>query len=702
MKSIRLKIILGILLCSLLTAGIISVLSIRSTMRIAEEDSTENMVNKTAAVANELDSTISRVEQSVNILSDIVLSGLSERRFFSDVNYADAYTSQVLEQVHRFAEHTDGAITAYIRYNPEYTNPTSGCFLTRDSLSDPFSEVVPTDFSMYEPSDLEHVGWYYIPVQHGEPIWMDPYLNSNINVYMISYVVPLYSQDGTSIGIVGMDISFDLLTSMVDSVSLFDSGYGFLTNAAGDIVYHQGEENGKALASLDPSLAGVSAFADSEENRGKTYAYSYKGVDRLMVYQPTKNSMKLFLTAPKSEIYAEAYTLLYTILGAVILALFVCAVVGFFVGNGLAKPIHSLTDIIDQTAKLDLTSSKSGGKLMSQKDEIGQMAAGVHGMRTAFRGMVDSFNDVERAINGSIDNLDSIMKENNARTDDNTDATRNLAQGMAEATENTSQIVRHVGDVRNQMQEINDLAVQSEEESKRIQERAGDMQKRSGTSSDKTHKMYDVMKVKSAEAIEQSKAVERIHELTDDIKSISGQTNLLALNASIEAARAGEAGRGFAVVADEIGSLANQTMKTVDNISGIVEEVGNAVQNMNDCITQLMDFLEETVLTDYRMFQDSGERYLADADYFIDIMSRVRTGTDSLEHYIEEILTAADDINGMTVRSADSVNDIASRSDEMRSANEDGYQKLQDAREAVEELVRITKKFKYNGQESES
>lgn len=143
-------------------------------MRISEADSKENMVNKTAAVANERDSTILRVEQSVNILADIVKSRISERRFFSDINYADAFTNEVLEQVYRFSEHTDGAITSYIRYNPEFSNPTSGCFLTRNSLSEPFSEVTPTDFSMYDSSDVEHVGWYYIPVQNGAPIWMDP------------------------------------------------------------------------------------------------------------------------------------------------------------------------------------------------------------------------------------------------------------------------------------------------------------------------------------------------------------------------------------------------------------------------------------------------------------------------------------------------------------------------------------------------
>ena len=72
------------------------------------------------------------------------------------------------------------------------------------------------------------------------------------------------------------------------------------------------------------------------------------------------------------------------------------------------------------------------------------------------------------------------------------------------------------------------------------------------------------MKDKADAAVEQSKAVQKINDLTNEIKEISSQTNLLALNANIEAARAGEAGRGFAVVASEIGSLASQTLSTVE------------------------------------------------------------------------------------------------------------------------------------------
>lgn len=57
--------------------------------------------------------------------------------------------------------------------------------------------------------------------------WMEPYLNSNIGVYMISYVIPI-EVDGESIGIIGMDIDFSEFTDTIDSLSIFDSGYGFL------------------------------------------------------------------------------------------------------------------------------------------------------------------------------------------------------------------------------------------------------------------------------------------------------------------------------------------------------------------------------------------------------------------------------------------------------------------------------------------
>ena len=179
------------------------------------------------------------VAQSVDTLNDLALSELDDfAKFKSDSAYVDSYTDKIAPTLKQTAVHTQGAMSVYIRYNPEFTEPTSGVFYTRDSAESEFQEVEPTDFTMYEPDDLEHVGWYYIPVGNQKPTWMDPYLNSNINVYMISYVVPIFV-DGESVGIIGMDIEFGTFTDVLDSAGVFNSGYAFLADGQGNIMYHK-------------------------------------------------------------------------------------------------------------------------------------------------------------------------------------------------------------------------------------------------------------------------------------------------------------------------------------------------------------------------------------------------------------------------------------------------------------------------------
>jgi methyl-accepting chemotaxis protein len=77
---------------------------------------------------------------------------------------------------------------------------------------------------------------------------------------------------------------------------------------------------------------------------------------------------------------------------------------------------------------------------------------------------------------------------------------------------------------------------------------------------------------------------QRIGEVVGLINDIASQTNLLALNATIEAARAGEAGKGFAVVASEVKTLANQTAKATDEITGHVTQIRAAT---NDAVTAI-------------------------------------------------------------------------------------------------------------------
>lgn len=692
MKSIRLKITVAIVVCSLITASIISLLSISDSRGISNAAAENELVLTCSNTGGEINALISRIEQSVDTLSDIAMERLEFSKFQNNNAYVEEYTNGLLEDFFTFAEHTDGAITAYIRYNPEFTEPTSGIFLTRNDTQSAFESVTPTDFSMYDPSDAAHVGWYYIPVANKAPLWMDPYLNANINVYMISYVVPLY-ENGTSVGILGMDIDFGQLTTLADNAVAFDTGYSFIVSSEGSILYHKEIPSGTDLAEYnDGELASVKEFVLDSSNQGKTLQYSYKG-DKYLSYVELGNGMKLVLTAPLDEIQADANALSVQILSFLAIGIVIAVVLGVLIGSTIAKPIKRITEIIKQTAGLDFHRASDIDKLMKKKDETGIMAKAVSEMRGVLRELVSNMENIKDGLMGNMNRLDGVMRENNSISEDNSATTQELAAGMEETAASATMIVGNIGAIQNNVVDIQELSEREQKESKEIMARARQLRDDTRASNDKAMTIYEDMKNRTEEAIEKSKVVAKINELTEDIRNISSQTNLLALNANIEAARAGDAGRGFAVVATEIGALASQTFQTVDGINEIVKEVNDAVHNMTGCIQVIMNFLEETVVADYGAFGQVGERYEKDAESFAMAMQHIYSEISELNHEITEIADTMDGVNRTITESAEGVNLIAEKSGEAVGKTLEGYEHLRESEASLELLKELIEKF---------
>ena len=605
MKSIKTKLTLCILLCTFLSSAITELVSLRVTKEATAQYAQQSMVMEAQNRTIELNGWIACIEQSVDTLSDYVVNEMDFDAFFRDKTYADKFTEQVQSILEDFAVHTDGAITAYIRYNPEYSNPTSGYFLMRNSLAEDFYTVEPTDFSMYEPTDYAHVGWYYLPVENKAPLWMSPYLNENVNVYMISYVVPIYAEDGTSIGIIGMDIDFNQVTKIVDSVSIYDTGYAFLTDADGKIMHHKDLELGQNLGELGGTTGNVASKIAAGEGESSLLEYTYNNTRKQLVYTSLNNGMKFVLTAPDEEIRATTNTLVVKASMGGLAAILFSLVVGLVISFLIAKPITALTKVIDKTARFDFTPTQNSRLLRRYKDEIGQMANKVHEMRKSLREMVGEIKGAEATLLSSVENLDHIMADNNSRSQDNSAATQEMAAGIDMAAKNTKHIADNIENAKQNAENIHALTEDGREKSNQILGRAEEIRKSSESSSSQAVRMYEEIREKSDKAIEQSKAAAKINELTDAIKSISSQTSLLALNANIEAARAGEAGKGFAVVASEIQQLADQSNKSADSIFGVITNLINEFKETLDT----MEDVEKATNEQNQKFADTQKQF---------------------------------------------------------------------------------------------
>ncbi len=282
-----------------------------------------------------LDSRIQSIKQSAQFLSQSTVGLLEDfDAFCTDKQYVIDYTERLKFMTEKLAANTEGCFAAYIRFNPEYTDSTSGIFLVYNEKTSKFEYKEPTDLSKYEEDDMEHVGWYYAPVKKRQAIWLSPYYNANIDKQIVSYVVPVY-YNGVNIGVVGMDLDFEFFSKLVKEITAYSTGYAFLLDINGDVIVHRTLPFNTKLIEEDENL--IDLINPIMQNYDTTGQYTYKDERRNFASAKLDNDMVLCISAPTREIYKEANNLTIRIIIISMVSLIVLIIIAFSTINKILK-----------------------------------------------------------------------------------------------------------------------------------------------------------------------------------------------------------------------------------------------------------------------------------------------------------------------------------------------------------------------------
>ncbi len=320
-------------------------------------------------------------------------------------------------------------------------------------------------------------------------------------------------------------------------------------------------------------------------------------------------------------------------------------------------------------------------------DEVGKLVKGVNLFILTLQKIMSEIVSSSSDLGSAFQKVNNHITEANDNSSDISASMEEVAATMDSISVTINGINESTVSVGENVNQVMEVTRGIHEHTMEMKQRAEVMENVAVTRKNGTNQMMEEILSKLNQAIENSRSVSRVNELTNEILSISGQTNLLALNASIEAARAGEVGKGFAVVADEIRKLADSSRETANNIQNINSIVVSAVNDLSSNANEIMEYISSTVLPDYNEYEESGRQYRADAEEVSQAMDNCLTQMDVLTKHIEVLVGQMGEI----ARAAGECNQGISMSAESTTRLVD---EINQVYEEVESSVRIVNNLK--------
>lgn len=509
--------------------------------------------------------------------------------------------------------------------------------------------------------------------------------------HCIICAVPLINAN-TLFGCVAITVPVQNFTSELASVKLqnTESSFAYLLTPLGHFLYHPD-------SAYIGQITGEGIIRDSIAKGNIMSAvlhFEYEGEKIAGLATSATNGWTLIIQADKSELLkpmtdTAVKSITVCLVIAVIVSIFAYLLIHIFL-----SPITVMTKEITNIASLDFTSTQAIDRLTKDRTEIGTMAREIKKMHGSIKTVISNLNDVTENITAGSTTLSGIAASLTDCSSENSAVSEQLASGMEQTTDTVNAIKGQVDTIKSRTVEINQHSLSTIDLSDAIMDRATSARQAAVQAANSTRAMYSKVSEEARIALEQSKAVSKINDLTQNILDIAEQTSLLALNASIEAAKSGKYGKGFEVVAKEISNLAEQSSNTVSNIMSIVTEVTTAVNNIDACLTKTLDFIDVSVMRDYDNFTEISNTYHEDAESFQSTLEEITHSLKSLELATNDIAMA---ISGITVtisESSEGVVTIADRSTEVVNLSDNTYNQVKLNGEMADTLQGIVDKFK--------
>ncbi|GAA0399524.1 methyl-accepting chemotaxis protein [Brevundimonas terrae] len=494
-------------------------------------------------------------------------------------------------------------------------------------------------------SDYEQP-YYTQAFSSGKPVIVEPYAYevSGKSVLMTSVAYPVLS-GGKIIGVAGLDLSLDDISTLLGDMKPLGSGQVMLMSSAGNWVSHP-DASLRTKPYAEGQIEAVRGVLAQGQPALLSGMKNLKGepIERIVNPAPLtglNTTWGMVTDIPTSAIYGPSDRLAVAMMiGGLLILIMVLGSLWLVSDKVVRQPLSRLTAAIKA---LNAGRYEEPVRGTQSSDEVGGIARALEGFRhqlaetdtlRAEQERTRIAAETERQRNDAIrqaaeeeqrfvvdsvgkglshlsdGNLtyrleDSFPEDYRKLRDDFNLAMERLEEAMTVIIGSAAGISSTTGEIS---QASEDLSRRTEQQAASLEETAAALEEITTTvrqSSEGAEQARDIVETtrlnaqRSGAVVDQTvtamheieASAQQITQITGVIDEIAFQTNLLALNAGVEAARAGDAGRGFAVVASEVRALAQRSAEAAKEIKTLI---GSSTERVNQGV-KLVDTTGEAL-----------------------------------------------------------------------------------------------------------
>lgn len=546
---------------------------------------------------------------------------------------------------------------------------------TTDKYSDPAFDYTSQD-------------WYQVATDTEEDvIYTRPYLDTNVDVSMVTATAPFYDNKEKFLGVVTSDIDLTDIQQVINDIEVEKTGYAFLIDDEGRYIADQDSSKMMELKITEDPNEQLASFG--EQIVAEEQSILQFENNSLFTKKMEGTGWTIGLVVPDQELYAALSTLTLKQIVVSIIGIALIIIVVMLYSRWIVRNVNDVKNMAQTIASGDLTQTMQ----VNSEDEFGQLAEATNQMKDNLRSIVDGITNASETITNHSHDL-TISADGVGEASEQVAATmQELASGAETQANVTGDLATMMARYATQIQQTNDSGEAIRVSSLDVLEMTEEGTQLMNSSNEQMMQIEQVVQDAVTKMSRLDTETQEISKLVGVIQDVAEQTNLLALNAAIEAARAGESGKGFAVVADEVRKLAEQVATSITDITGFVTNI----QNESGSVSHSLKNGYTEVELGMTQIQATGETFNQISSSVTDMVDKIKNMAGNLSDIAsssEEMNDSVENIATVSEDSAAGIEQTSAASEETTSSmNEivDGTSQLE---KLAEELNELTHQFK--------